>query len=318
MPLRKINTVLGSIHPDELGITAMHEHILWGPYGWQYDPEWWYHVPKVYQKCSQDLVEYGRLGGKTLVDLSGIGLGRNINFYVEVSQSSRVNVVVCTGFWAERGIPCYFQNRDVDYYEELFIRELTVGIEGTPIKAGIIKVGNNRDEITELEEILYRAAARASKKTGASVTTHGVESARHQVEIFLDEKVDPERIIIAHCDAANALDFERDKEIAKRGFNVAYDHIGIDPTWSPQKYALHDDVRADMVKAMIGAGHIKKLLLSCDVNSFSLGWQKSSPVLGKSVVGDLFRFLPRLHRIGVTTEQFLTMVEENPAEVLPF
>ena len=99
---------LGAIHPDELGVVAMHEHIFWGPPGWEYDPYWWFSKTAAYEKAHKDLSDFRILGGNTFVDLSGLGLGRHLPTYIELSKSSGVNVVACTGFWAERGIAPFF------------------------------------------------------------------------------------------------------------------------------------------------------------------------------------------------------------------
>ncbi|MFQ5879997.1 MAG: phosphotriesterase [Dehalococcoidia bacterium] len=318
--MAQVNTVLGPIHPDEMGIAALHEHILWGPAGWEYDPDWWFSPPKVFEKCCTDLLDFKSLGGRTLVDVSGIGLGRDVELYALISKSAGVHIVACTGFWAEMGILGYFAIRDIDYHEELYVRELTQGMGQTSVKAGIIKIGTSVDEMTPLEELTFRAAARASKRTGCAVTTHGhgLRSVKEQLRVFKDERVDPSRIIIGHRSDATSLDLELDKEIAGWGAYLGYDHIGTTPAWSPMPYAMWDDIRADMVKAMIDAGHIERIILSADVNSFSLGWQRSAPVVGKHMVGDLLRFIPRLYRAGVSEEQVHMMLVENPKRVLPF
>ena len=35
----QVNTVLGPIHPRQLGMTSLHEHILFSTPGWEYSPE---------------------------------------------------------------------------------------------------------------------------------------------------------------------------------------------------------------------------------------------------------------------------------------
>ena len=314
----KVYTILGPIHPEEMGICAMHEHIMWGPPGWEYNTDWWWDRTKVYERCLMDLNDYHDLGGGTLVDVSGIALGRDLDLYALLARNSGVHVVCCTGFWPERGILAQFAIPDIDFHEELYLRELTQGMGNTNIRAGIIKVGNSGFEMTALEEVTYRAAARAAKKTGCAVTTHGTRMVRKQVEVLLDEGIDPSQVIIGHLDAAYALDFDRDTEIARKGCYIAYDHIGIEQTWSPMPYAMPDETRADMVKAIIEAGFMNRLILSADVNSFSLGWQRSSPYVGKSRVGDLVRFIQRMKRVGITDDQVHSMLVENPKEVLAF
>ncbi|MBI2911234.1 MAG: hypothetical protein HYY05_03765 [Chloroflexi bacterium] len=317
MATRKCYTALGPIHPDQMGLTAEHEHILWGPPGWEYDPEWWWYWGKVYERCHQDLVEFKNLGGGTLVDVSGIGLGRDVELYSLLQKTSGVNVVLCTGFWPERGFLGEFW-RDIDFHEELYVRELTQGIQNTDVRAGIIKVGTGRDRMTEMEEVTFRAAARAAKKTGCCVTTHGVWTARRQVQVFEEEGVSPNQVVIGHLEDASCLDFDRDVEIAKKGYYIGYDHIGIEQTWSPMFYAMPDEQRADMVKAIIDAGLIDRLIISADVNSFSLGWQRSAPYVGKSKVGDLIRFISKMKRVGITDDQVHTLLYVNPQRVIPF
>jgi len=313
-----VNTVLGPIHPDELGVTACHEHIFWGPPGWEYDPEWWFHYPKVFAKCLADLVEYRELGGKTIVDCSGIGLGRDVELYRMFSKYSGVHVVLSTGFWAEGGIYNYFLDRGIDYMENLFVHELTQGIGNTGVKAGVIKVGHGHDEITELEEHQFRAAARASKRTGCAIITHGAWLGIEELEIFQSEGLDLSRVIVSHCDDASSFDSERDKKMAQMGAWASYDTWSIEPTWAVTHYCAADEIRADLVKAFIDAGFIDRLLLSSDVNLFSLGWSRSSPYVGKSTMADLLRYAPdRLRRVGINEDVFWEIMTENPKKVIP-
>jgi phosphotriesterase-related protein len=296
----------------------MHEHLLWGPYGWEYDPDWFYSYPKVLEKCFNDLGDFREEGGLTFVDLSGVGLGRDIELYRLLEKSTGVNVVACTGFWAQLGVPPYFQVRDIDYHTEMYVREITEGIGTSGGKAGIIKLGHWRTGLNTWEEMHFRAGARAAKKTGCAVTTHGVEAAEAHLEVLLSEGLEPERIIIGHLDSFHAEDFERDKRLGKKGAWLGYDHATTYPTWSPMHYAASDEWRADRVKAMIDAGFLNQLIISADVNSISLGWQRSAPFTGKTVVADLLRlFLPKLRRSLVTEDQIRTMLVDNPRKALP-
>jgi phosphotriesterase-related protein len=312
-----VQTITGRIHPDQMGITAMHEHLLWGPAGWEHDPDWFHSVPKVVEKCYNDLLDYKAEGGLTFVDVSGLGLGRDIELYRMLASTTGVNIVACTGYWAQRGVHPYFTTKDIDYHEDLFVSEITQGMGTTNVKAGIIKVGHWRTGITPWEEATFRAAARAAKKTGAAVTTHGVERAYEHCQILLSEGLDPERIIIGHLDAAHALDLERDQRIGRTGVWLGYDHCTTCKTWSPMHYACSDEERADMVKYMIDAGFENQLIISADVNSISLGWQRSAPYTGKTVVGDLLRsFVPKLFRALLGDDMVHKLLVENPRRAL--
>lgn len=313
-----VNTVLGPIHPDELGATACHEHIFWGPPGWQYDPEWWFHYPKIFGQCLADLVEYRELGGKAIVDCSGIGMGREVELYSMLSKYSGVHVVLSSGFWADPGILNYFRDKDLDYLEELFVRELTQGIGNSGIKAGVIKVGNGRVKFTELEQRLHQAAARAAKRTGCAIITHGIELAMTQLEIFKGEGLDLSRVIVSHCNGIRAIDFERDKALARMGAWLGHDMWTIIPSWSMTHYTGSDESKADIARALIEAGFADSMVFSGDVNLFSLGWSRSSPYVGKSGVADVMFSIPRqLRRVGVSEDAFWKIMIDNPRKVIP-
>lgn len=318
MSAAHVSTVLGPIHPAEVGLCSLHEHLLWSEPGWEFSPEASEHFdpPTVFAKVYGDLVAYRRAGGRTIVDCSGIGIGRDPELYAAWSRYSGVNVVACTGFWARDKILPYFAERDLDALTEIMVRELTVGMGTTAIRAGAIKVGNSRDGMWPVEERTYRAAARASRRTGAPIVTHGVRFAERQVEVLLDEGVDPSRVLISHLDAAYSLDFDRDLRIAKRGFYIGYDHIGTDPDWSPQPYAMKDERRVELVTRMIAAGQLERIVIACDTNAWSIGLahrQTPRHTLAHLLVG----FAPMLRAAGVSDDQVRTMLVETPRKFLP-
>ena len=314
----QVNTVLGPIHPAELGTTSLHEHLLWSEPGWEFSPQANEALdpPKVFAKVYNDLIDWKAAGGRTVVDCSGIGIGRDPELYAAWSRYSGVQVVCCTGFWAREKILPYFAERDLDYMTDLMVHELTVGMGTSSIRAGAIKVGNSREAMYPLEEQTYRAAVRASKQTGALIITHGVGQAEQQVEVLLDEGVDPGRVIISHLDAAYSLDFERDQRIASKGFAIGYDHIGTDPAWSPQPYAMKDTIRADMVKRAIDAGLLEQLVLANDTNSWSVGLtHRKTP--DHTFAHLLSNFVPMLLERGITEAQVHTMLVDTPRRLLP-
>lgn len=316
--MTKVYTVLGPIEPSAVGICDMHEHVLWNTPGWDYSPEAFQHFdrPTVFEKIKADLADYQSLGGRTIVDVSGIGIGRDVQFYADLSRETGVHIVACTGFWAERKILPYFALRDLDFMTELFVHEVTRGMGTTDVRAGIIKVGTSRDEMTPLEEQTFRAAARASKRTGVAITTHGVNLAERQVEVLLDEGVDPSRVVIGHLEDGTAIDLERDKQLGKQGFYLGYDHIGIVPEWSPMHYAIPDEQRANVVIAMIEAGFLEQIVLACDTNAWSVGLvHRGTP---KSTYAHLLRsWVPLLKSRGITDAQIDTMLVETPKKILP-
>src|SRR5437899_7794181 len=169
-----INTVLGPCKPDDLGVTLMHEHLLIGWPGWETDTA----APPFKRKetlklCVDRMQELKTLGLRTFLDPCPIDLARDAEFMAEVAQAARVNIICATGLYKEdQGAPPYFKFRAqfsdaVSEMTEAFVKELTEGIGSTGIKAGILKVATQAHKISAYEEMVLRAAARASKATGA-------------------------------------------------------------------------------------------------------------------------------------------------------
>ena len=305
-----VNTVLGPLSPDQLGTTAMHEHLQWGPAGWQIDARWWFDPQRRFDVCRAKLAEFAARGGSALVDLSGVGFGRDIPLYTALSRATGVHIIACTGFWAGEGIEPYFLRQDRGYLQDLFTMEVTQGIGGSGVRAGIIKVGNAHTGFTPFEEELYRAAASVSRALGVAITTHGSSRARDQARILLDAGVDPSRVVIGHLDAKYALDFDRDKELAAQGFYIGYDHVGMEP-WSDRPYALLDEERAGFCRDLIDAGYADHLIVSCDASAWGLG--RPTPL---NRVGHLLRFVDTLRRHGLDEPTLNRVFVDNPRRVL--
>ena len=240
-----------------------------------------------------------------------------MEYYADLSRETGANIVACSGFWAERKILPFFQLRDLDELTELFVHEVTVGMGATNIPAGIIKVGTSREGMTACEERTFRAAARAHRQTGVAVTTHGTPTVERQAEIFLEEGVDPRRIVIGHLDDKPTLDIERDKRLARQGFNLGYDRVGIGPEWSPMYYAISDQERADYVQAIVDAGYLEHVVVAGDTNGWTCGLSnRGTP---QATFAHLMRAWPPLLRgRGFSDAQIETMLVETPRRILAF
>lgn len=184
------------------------------------------------------------------------------------------------------------------------------------MRAGLI-VSGSTGQVTEIGDIQSRAAARAAKQTGCCVAIQGIHTAVKQTQILLEEGLDPSRVIIGHCDDATAIDLERDKEFCRKGFYVAFDRIGIEPTWCAAAYALSDFVRVDLIKAMIDAGFINQIVISADSASPIPTWQRFIDYARTPSIA-LLHFHAKMYRVGIRDGQIDTILVQNPKRVLPF
>src|SRR6185503_16173082 len=90
----EIITVTGTIKPEQLGFTLSHEHLLIDYF--------WYRnsysaVIDEEQVVLSELQHYVRAGGRSLVDCTNIGLGRNPLALRRISQASGLQIVMGSG-----------------------------------------------------------------------------------------------------------------------------------------------------------------------------------------------------------------------------
>ncbi len=114
-------------------------------------------------------------------------------------------------------------------------------------------------------------------------------------------------------DSKGYIDLERDKQIARAGAYVGYDHVGIED-WCSMSYSMPDERRVELVLAMLEGGFQDRILLSTDSNCWALGG--GEPLLHN--VGHMLRyFVPKLRQAGVSEDAINGILVENPKRVLP-
>ncbi|GAJ12332.1 unnamed protein product, partial [marine sediment metagenome] len=156
--MASINSVLGPLDTTDLGFTLMHEHIMVAAAGVYQD------YPELLGSNLMDLAVEGLIKAKeggvdTVVDLTTLDLGRNIELLAEASRRSGVNIIACAGWWLD--VPRFFAGVSADQMAEVFIREIEQGISGTDIKAGLLKSASDMLGVTPDAEIMLRGVARA-------------------------------------------------------------------------------------------------------------------------------------------------------------
>jgi phosphotriesterase-related protein len=311
----RVNTVLGAIPTEELGIVAIHEHIGYGMPGSELDSRWWKTPEQRYSETVPKLRAFRQYGGRTFVDATGICNGRDVDYYKSLSAKTGVHIVACTGFVGGDTALAHFARASVEYLAEVFVHEITVGIGDTGSKAGVIKVGVSRGgRMTELDKRIYRAAARASLATGVPIMTHLAIDAENAIAIFTEEGLPLHRVIFGHADDGFNADRTRDTWIAEQGGRVGFDTFGYEteledpPFWArPRKERLNHFLR------FIGAGYLDRAIAGVDANCSPLGW----PGVKGHTVNYLFEdLIPDLRESGVDEATITTIFETNPATFL--
>ena len=160
-------------------------------------------------------------GIDTVVDCTAFGHGRDVDALQRINEQVDINIVACTGIYTYDYLPFFFvyghpvrqvDGKDIDILTEMFVRDVTQGIAGSGVKAGMIKTATDHAGVTPNIERILRAVARAHRETGAPITTHTVVAERNgldQQRIFAEEGVDLRRVVIGHSGDSTDLDYLR-------------------------------------------------------------------------------------------------------------
>lgn len=303
-----INTVTGTITPAQLGRTLIHEHVFveyGGPSADCLPTGRKFNV--IAARCAGFAEGIRKCGVATVVDPTTVDLGRNPLLLAEVAARTGLTIICATGIYSTGA---YLRIRremggSIDAVSELFIKELTEGIDDTGVKAGMIKVVTGQPVIIEEERELLLAAAQASVATGAPIITHtegvlGVE----QQNILGEGGIPPHRILIGH--SCLSRDFDYHTRIVRGGSYLAFDRFGMP--------GMSDETRAAALMKLLDAGYASRLMVSHD----SVWYWANGPSIGtgtyKNWVPTNFfeRVIPMLRFGGATEEQIETMLTENP------
>lgn len=316
-----INTVTGAVSSDELGISLMHEHILYGYPGWEGDqtiaP---FDRQAIVSSGVEVLNQLKTLGLKTFVDATTLDSGRSPEIYKEISEKTGVNIICSTGYYYEgEGAPVYWKFRsslgDVsEEIYELFMKEVTTGIRDTGIKAGVVKVGSSKGVITDYEKMMFKAAARVQQDTGVPIITHTQEGTMgpEQAKLLISEGADPAKIQIGHM--SDNLDIDYQLETLEQGVYVSWDRMGLQGLVG----CPMDEQRYPVIIDLVKKGFANKLMISHDYIIHWLGRPLNLPKEALPLVANwhpthLFKnIIPALKKGGVTDEQIETIIKDNP------
>ena len=204
-------------------------------------------------------------GVRTIVDLTVLGLGRNLPLILEVAARTRMNIVVATGIYTFDEVPRPFRMKGPgaplggpEPMVQLFVDEITGGIGATGVRPAVLKCATGIQGVTPGVERVLRAVAQAHLITGLPISTHTVARLRHGVEqqrIFAEEGVDLNHVVIGHCGDSDDLSYLR--SIADKGSYLGLDQFGIG-------HLAPLGQRIDLVVELCRLGYSERIVLSHD------------------------------------------------------
>lgn len=318
-----VNTVRGPVPADTLGLTLMHEHVV------NINAEVARDQPAhsiltdrdgLRRDVATELRRVAAAGVGTLVDLTVLGHGRDVEFVAEASAGIDLHIVVATGVYTFNEVPKMFHYRPPtpeaprDVLTDFFVRDIRDGIAGTGIRAGIIKVATDAPGLTPDVERSLRAVAAAHRETGVPISTHSSVALRNgldQQRVFAEEGVDLGRVVIGHSGDSDDLDYLR--ALMDAGSLIGSDRFGM---YLPGRPGLAQ--RVATVAKLCALGYSDRIVLSHDATIRTDWFPEGSRVLPPEwhQTHIVEAVLPEMRAAGVTDEQIHEMTVGNPRRVL--
>ncbi len=307
-----VNTVLGPVDTDDLGFTLSHEHVGTNAAGLRNTYPEFIDRDGIREQSTDAMRAVYADGVRTVVDVSTFDLGRDIQLMREVSLGSGMQIIPCTG--NHLAVPRPFGDVSPDIIAALYIREIEEGIEGTGVKAGIIKVASDRGGITPAQEVVLRAAARTQKATGLPISTHTWSPDRvgeQQVQILEEEGVDLDRVYIGHSN--DDTDLEYLLGLLNKGVWLGLDRYPGGQTPGTPNW----EQRTEVAKGLMDAGFTHRIFLSHDYSVPKARHGAEVQEQRRRANPDGYTFipryvLPRLKELGASDNDIHQITVENP------
>ena len=342
----KVQTVLGPISPDRLGVTLTHEHLLVDLSVVIGQPHTaiakdLYHKPVSPETLSQirhyaspnaddarlfdvstaidEVMLYKQYGGVSIVEVSSIGLARDPLGLVRISQATGVNIIMGASYYVAPAHPPDMDSRTEDSIVEEIVRDVTVGAEGTDTRSGVIGEVGCSWPLTNNERKVLRASAQAQRLTGAPVLIHpgrDETSPMEIIEILAEAGADLSQTIMGHLDRTV---FKREtlKSMAETGCYMEWDLFGNENSYyafNPNIDMPSDAKRMDDIAWTVSEGYGRKVVVAHDIchkhRLVKYGGHGYYYILGNVV--------PRMGKRGFSKEAIDDILVNNPRDALTF
>jgi phosphotriesterase-related protein len=259
----------------------------------------------------KELKEFKELGGTTIVDPTNIGIGRDPVIIKRIADETNLNIILGSGFYLEPTHPDYVKRMNEEDISQWIQQEYYEGIDGSGVKIGIVgEIGISKDFTVEERKVLT-GASRAAAFTGVPLSVHlpGWERLGGNVlDVAYENGCREGQVVLCHMNPSFD-DLQYQMDLAERGAWIEYDMIGMDFFYSDQSAQCpYDTENANAIKKLVDEGFGHRILLSQDV--FIKMMLKSYGGNGYSYI--LKYFKDRLIRSGLTNEQFMSIMINNP------
>ena len=341
-----VQTVLGPVDPAEIGVTMMHEHILaTAPHIAvpPADPQAHaiFEAPLDFEvlrairfggranraNCgledeglaADELARYARAGGRTVVDCTSRGIGRDAEGLARIARATGLNIVMGSSWYVasthppEDGVA---QASESDLAARI-VAEFRDGVGGSGIRPGLIGEVGCSWPLEEVERKVLRASARAQRQTGAALSIHPGRDPRAPfeiIEVLEDAGADLSRTVMCHVDRTIG-DRPTLRRLAACGIVIEFDLFGYEGSYYAWELPIdmpNDSRRIRMLRWLADEGFGGSLVVSHDIyfkdKLARFGGQGYSHIVENAV--------PLMRRQGMAKAAIQVMLVDTPRRLL--
>ncbi|QTH40726.1 hypothetical protein J4772_24560 [Cohnella sp. LGH] len=266
-----------------------------------------------------ELMAFKRAGGGAFVDLTLRDIGRDPVLLAGVSREVGIPIVAGCGYYIHASHPLDMDDKTVESIAEEIHREVTVGMDGTNIRAGVIGEIGTSAVIHPNEKKTLIAAAMVQSETGLGLHVHTDLWARRGLEvidILTAHGAAADKICINHVDVDIVPDYL--EALLDRGAYIEFDNFGKE-FYADRRHKsvlkgvfARDIDRVRTIKELIDCGYLRQILVSNDV-CLKIGLHRYG---GWGYDHILTNIVPMMEDEGISPEQIRELMCDNPARFL--
>jgi phosphotriesterase-related protein len=316
-----VRTLLKDIEPSQLGNGSIlfHEHLsIRYPMTRAMAEKQGVPVPANFTDDVDLMVEETRAAGKDgvscIVDGGHPDMDRNIDALRRIAKESGVHIVGSGGFYMDRNYPPDIAAKSADQIAEDLVREANeqhLGAFG--------EIGQQGGVLTENEQKVFTAVAKAQVRTGLPIFTHNAytgkrevnppiprEAALRQLDALESGGANPAHVVIGHVCCLDDPKAEVAIALAKRGVFVGFDRVTIQ--------IIPDAQKVTTILAMADAGFLDHIVIASDFSN-GRGLKKNG---GPGIAQAVTVFAPMLVKAGMDEKSVHKIFVDNARRFLAF
>lgn len=271
-----------------------------------------------YHIAHDELMIFKECGGQSIIDVTPIGIGRDLSRLRQLMKETGVNIIAGCGFYTHDTHAADIEKKSVEDITEIIMNDLEIGMDHTGVRSGVIGEIGTSQAIHPNEKKVLQAAGRAQFQSKVPLFIHIYPWSKNGIEvlnILESEGANLSQVIICHSDVE--MDPNYMVSVMERGAFIEFDNFGKE-FWIPMNKRgfaggnfATDRERVQIIHNLVDLGFQSHLLITNDICLKAMlhaygGW-------GYDHI--LTNVVPMLIDVGVEEKIVWEIIKKNPQQL---